>query len=327
LCGGGSAASGRSLHLDQAVHAARSAEDLFAWMVLDRQRLAGQQGFVNRGPAVEHFAVHRDRRVRRHAQAVAGPSLIDLHCFNSVVDDAHRLARDAFGQGAQSARCLAARTSLEVLADADEHYDQGGGIEDDQIGAVGDHAADAAGEGRPGTECDQDIHVGHAAQGDAHGAGEHLASPGDEHAQGQHGLHSPAGARFRPEMQQGRQPAGLRRAEVQQVQYEQRDGEDDRGQQFAARSAQPCSAHVLGWGARSAQRLGLVTGRVHGADQVGDAALRAVRIELNGGALRGQVHAGEQHTRLLAQTLLDVCHAGSAVHAAHSQFDPRELAF
>ena len=94
----------------------------------DRDRLAGNHGFVNRGFAVEHNAIHRHFIARSHAQFRAGLNRFKRHVtFLTVLNNPRGLGRKV-QQSANGAPGLAARPQFEHLAKQHQHDDDRGGL-------------------------------------------------------------------------------------------------------------------------------------------------------------------------------------------------------
>ena len=114
----------------QAAGAVDGASDHFGIRpFLDRHRLTGHHGFIDRAATLEHHAIDRHAVARAHAQAVA-----DLHCFKrhvfiaAVGSDTARRLRCEIKKSANGAAGLLACTQLQNLAQQHKHGDDGSGF-------------------------------------------------------------------------------------------------------------------------------------------------------------------------------------------------------
>ena len=88
---------------------------------LHGHRLAGNHGFVHRGFAVEHDAVHRNFLAGTHAQFCSGLNGFERHvAFFAVLNDPRGFGRE-IQQGADGAAGFAPRPQFEHLAEQHEH--------------------------------------------------------------------------------------------------------------------------------------------------------------------------------------------------------------
>ena len=147
--------------------------------LLHRQRLAGDHRLVDRGVALDHDAVHRDRLARPHQDQVA-----DLHfvgrdfALDAVAEHTGHLGLQLH-QLADGLAGAAARDGLQVAAEDDEGGQQRGGFEEGGLFAaetgVGEDGVDDRDDVRRADAGGvEQVHVGDAVPQPAPGVGEEL---------------------------------------------------------------------------------------------------------------------------------------------------------
>ena len=108
---------------DEAARAVdRAADQLRPGRLLDRHRLAGHHGFVDRARAVDHLAVDRDFFAGAHAQTVADRDLLERDLVVVAVGvDAQGALRREVEQRADRVAGLLPRRQLQHLPDDHQH--------------------------------------------------------------------------------------------------------------------------------------------------------------------------------------------------------------
>ena len=170
---GGIVADLRCAHLEVAGFVDRRADDAVADLLLDGDALARQRGFIDRGRALEHQAVHGDALARLDDQLVAELHLLDGDdALRAVTLDRRGLGRKVHELGDRVGG-LALGARLHGLAHGDERQDRAGGLEV-QLHHIGVHhvhvhlaeadadlidGINAVDDGGAGAEGDERIHV------------------------------------------------------------------------------------------------------------------------------------------------------------------------
>ena len=115
-------------------------DHLRACRLLDRNRLAGDHGLIDRAAAVEHQTVHRDLLARPDPQPVAHPDLAERHVrLAAVGGDPPRRGRLQAEQFLQRRARFAARPQLQHLAEEHQDGDHRRGLEIDRHGRAVPH--------------------------------------------------------------------------------------------------------------------------------------------------------------------------------------------
>ena len=162
------------LHDETAGLVERAAGDIGARRFLDRQRLAGDQRFIDRRAALHDGAVDGNCLTRAHAQPVADMDVIEGNFgFRAIGRHAARGLRGEIEQGADGVAGPFAGLQFEHLANKDQNDDDGGGLEvsadrpavhlevgREQSGR--EHRDEAVGVGDQHADGDQRPHVGAA---------------------------------------------------------------------------------------------------------------------------------------------------------------------
>src|SRR6266542_498935 len=112
------------------------ADDLVAWLLVERQALAGDHRLVDLAVAVDHLAVHRHLRSRAHQQQVADLHLRGRQLDRFAVTDDQRPGRGEVEQGADGVVGAAPCAHLEPVAQQHEGGKDGGGLVEDLAAAA-----------------------------------------------------------------------------------------------------------------------------------------------------------------------------------------------
>ena len=101
-----------------------------AGLLRDRHRLTGDEGLVDRAPALDHGTVDRHLLAGTHAQAVADRDVLEPNLLVGPVglEPARGLRRQVEERPQRAAGALA-RPKLQHLPEEDEHRDDGRGLE------------------------------------------------------------------------------------------------------------------------------------------------------------------------------------------------------
>ncbi len=147
---------------ERALRIDRAAGDAIAACLRDRQRLAGDQRFVDVAAPLADRAVDRDALARSHDDDVAHPHLLDRQLG---LDAGAANARGQRSQGLQRTDRfgrLALRTPLEPLAEQHQRDHRGRGLEVQMRRAVGrrhEQSIERETVRRAGADRDQQVHV------------------------------------------------------------------------------------------------------------------------------------------------------------------------
>ena len=118
------------LHDEAAGFVERAAGDIGARRFLDRQRLAGDQRFIDRRTALHDGAVDGNCLARAHAQTVADMDVVEGNFgFRAIGRHAARGLRSEIEQGTDGVAGPFAGLQFEHLANKDQNDDDGGGLE------------------------------------------------------------------------------------------------------------------------------------------------------------------------------------------------------
>ncbi len=304
----GIGADRHGLDLEPAVDVDGAGDHPVAGLARDRQALAGQQGFVECGPAVADPAVDRHPLARAHDDDVAGGNPGDRHLR---LDAARKLRRRQRPQCCEAAdRGCRARLgqAFEMLAQKDESHDGCGGFEI-EMAAAGDQHDHAEQPGGGGTQHHEHIHGAVPVAQGVPGATIEAAAEAEEDRRREPGL--------RPTRQHQGNPGGGKYHAG-----EQRQGEQGCADEFEALPLEPCRVGVVGHGGIGilGGQCRAVAGLGHRAEEI---AVDDRAVEHDMGALGGEVDGGGAHARDLAQTALHPAGAGGTGHALDIEIDRR----
>ena len=109
-------AHGRDLHDDAPIAVDRAARERRTRLAHDRQRLAGQHGFIDLRVAFDDHAIHRNALAGAHDQLVAGHHLGNRHIDLSIATDQMRHVGPQRMQRADRRRGLALGACLQPFA-------------------------------------------------------------------------------------------------------------------------------------------------------------------------------------------------------------------
>ncbi len=301
----------------------RTAHNFRAHGLGHRHRLTGDHAFVDIGGTLHHRAIDRHLLAGADQHDVAQGDLLKGH-FDGLTTALHaRGPRLQPHQPLDRLRGTALGPRLERAPEQDQGHDDDRRFEVDIRRARRQYAWC---EGRDhgiaigcrGTERDQRVHVGGAAQQCRHALAEEAQARPEQHQRGQRELQVPAGL----QSDGMHHPVVHGRNEVRaHFQNEDRQGQQRRQQQGAAQRARFAFAAFLllvtGRGRAHADRARGVAGVLHGGLQIGDGHRAGQMAHVR--PLGGQVDAGRDHARQLRKTLFHATDAGRTRHPLDAQ--------